>query len=152
MSDDHRHNTDHVDGTIRAECPNIEDDPDKHLSITVQYEDVVDTTIFEEVMDTWPECGECGAELETIHQQEPSEVLTDGGQSDWTDDHCAYCRDCGWYATPDSHEHASVNADAEAHVTFNPEHTVRQGVTESIREEAELRLIESRTDRDGGER
>jgi len=72
---DYKHNTDRVDGTVIAECPNIEDDPETHLSFTVDYSDAADTTIFGELMDQWPECGECGAELQAIHEQEPSEVI-----------------------------------------------------------------------------
>jgi len=71
----HRHATDRVDGTVVAECPNIEDDPEEHLSFEVAYSDSADTGIFDELMDTWPTCGECGAELDAMHQQEPSEVL-----------------------------------------------------------------------------
>ena len=71
----HRHATDRIDGTVVAECPNIEDDPEEHLSFSVEYSDSADTEIFNELMDTWPACGECGAELQAIHQQEPSEVL-----------------------------------------------------------------------------
>jgi len=72
---DHKHATDRVDGTVIAECPNIDDDPDAHLSFVVEYSDAADTDIFEEVMDEWPDCGECGAELDAVHQQEPHEVL-----------------------------------------------------------------------------
>lgn len=71
----HRHATDRVDGTVVAECPNIKDDPEAHLSFEVAYSDSADTGIFDELMDTWPTCGECGAELDAMHQQEPSEVL-----------------------------------------------------------------------------
>jgi len=71
----HRHATDRADGTVVAECPNIEDDPEAHLSFTVEYSDSADTGIFNELMDAWPTCGECGAELQAMHQQEPSEVL-----------------------------------------------------------------------------
>jgi len=71
----HRHATDRVDGTVVAECPNIGDDPEAHLSFEIEYTDAVNTDIFDELMDTWPTCGECGAELQAIHQQEPSEVL-----------------------------------------------------------------------------
>jgi hypothetical protein len=72
---EYSHATDRVDGTVVAECPNIEDDPELHLSFTVEYSDAADTEIFTELMDEWPACGECGAELQAIHQQEPSEVL-----------------------------------------------------------------------------
>ena len=75
MSDGHRHSTDRVDGTVVAECPNIEDDPEAHLSFVADYSDAADTTIFEELLETFPECGECGAELQALHQQEPTEVL-----------------------------------------------------------------------------
>ena len=71
----HRLGTDRVDGVLTAECPNIADDPEEHLAITVEYEDAADTTIFEELMETFPECGECGAELQALNQQQPSEVL-----------------------------------------------------------------------------
>jgi len=71
----HKHRTDCVDGTVIAECPNIEDDPEAHLSFTVEYSDAEGTEIFAELMDTWPNCGECGAELQAMHQQEPSEVI-----------------------------------------------------------------------------
>jgi len=70
-----RHAADRVDGTVVAECPNLDDDPEAHLSFTVEYGDAADTEIFDELMDTWPACGECGAELDAIHQQEPAEVL-----------------------------------------------------------------------------
>lgn len=72
---DHRLSTDRVDGTVVAECPNIDEDPTAHLSVTVEYEDAADTEIFEELLDTWTACGECGAELQALHQQEPTEVL-----------------------------------------------------------------------------
>jgi|APHM01.1.fsa_nt_gi hypothetical protein len=76
MGDDsHRHSTDRVNGVVIAECPNIDDDPDAHLSFTVEYGDAADTTIFQELMDEWPACGECGAEMQAIHHQEPKEVL-----------------------------------------------------------------------------
>jgi len=71
----HRHATDRVDGVVIAECPNLDDDPEAHLSFTVEYSDAADTEIFRELMDEWPACGECGAELDAIHQQEPSEVI-----------------------------------------------------------------------------
>jgi len=71
----HKHNTDRVDGEVIGECPNIEDDPETHLSYRVEYSDTVDTGIFEELVETFPSCGECGAELDVIHQQEPAEVL-----------------------------------------------------------------------------
>jgi hypothetical protein len=67
--------TDRVDGTVIAECPNIGDDPEAHLSFTVDYSDAADTDIFNELMEEWPACGECGAELDAIHQQEPTQVL-----------------------------------------------------------------------------
>ena len=70
-----RHATDRVDGTIVAECPNLKDDPESHLHITAEYEDAADTDIFDAVMEAWPECGECGAELDAIHHQEATEVL-----------------------------------------------------------------------------
>lgn len=70
-----RHATDRVDGTVIAECPNIDEDPEEHLSFEVEYSDAADTTIFDELMETWPECGECGAELDAVHQQEPTEVI-----------------------------------------------------------------------------
>jgi len=72
---EYKHNTDRVDGTVIAECPNIDDDPEAHLSFEVDYSDAADTDVFDELMDTWPECGECGAELQSIHQQELSEVI-----------------------------------------------------------------------------
>lgn len=71
----HRHATDCVDGTVVAECPNIEEDPESHLSFTADYGDAADTDIFEELLDAFPTCGECGSELQAIHQQEPAEVL-----------------------------------------------------------------------------
>ena len=71
----HRHSTDRVDGTIVAECPNKEAPMDDHLSAVVDYEDAADTTIFEEFIDAFETCGACGAELDYIGQQEPSEVL-----------------------------------------------------------------------------
>jgi hypothetical protein len=33
MASDHRHSTDRVDGTIIAECPNLEDTSEEHLRI-----------------------------------------------------------------------------------------------------------------------
>lgn len=75
MTSGHRHATDRVEGAIVAECPNIEDDPEAHLSIEVEYEAAADTSIFEELLETWPACGECGAELQSLHQHEPTEVL-----------------------------------------------------------------------------
>ena len=71
----HRHGTDRVDGVVIAECPNLADDPERHLRFEVEYHDSADTELFSELMDEWPACGECGAELDVIHQQEPSEVL-----------------------------------------------------------------------------
>ena len=71
----HKHRTDRVDGTVVAECPNIDADPETHLSFVVEYEDAADTELFDELMNTWPVCGECGAELNAIHQKTQSEVL-----------------------------------------------------------------------------
>jgi len=66
-------------------------------------------------------------------------------------DHYAYCQDCDWYATPEEHDYADVNADADVHATFHSAHTVTQGVSEYVREEAELRSIEAGTgDSTGG--
>ena len=72
---DHRHKTDRADGTVIAECPNLEDDPENHLSFEIEYQDAADTEIFEELMAQWPACGECGADLDAIHHQQPREVL-----------------------------------------------------------------------------
>ena len=72
---DYRHATDRVDGVIVAECPNIDDNPETHLSFTVEYSDAIGAELFEELMDEWPSCGECGAELDAIHKQEQTEVL-----------------------------------------------------------------------------
>jgi len=75
MTDDHRHATDRVTGTAIAECPNIRRDPEAHLTICLEYSDAADTDIFAELMNAYPECGECGAELDAAHQQEPAEVI-----------------------------------------------------------------------------
>jgi hypothetical protein len=69
-----RHATDHTNGTVIAMCPHVADDPEAHLSFTVQYSDT-DTAIFDELMDAWPTCTRCGAELNAVHHQEPAEVL-----------------------------------------------------------------------------
>ena len=79
MSDDfaggYRHATDRVAGTAIAECPNIDEDPEEHLSITVEYEDAADADLLGDLLGAFPECGECGAELEALSQEEPVEVL-----------------------------------------------------------------------------
>lgn len=75
MSGGYRHATDRVDGTIIAECPNKEHPDDDHLSATVEYEDAADTEIFDEFNEAFSTCGVCGAELEVIGQQEPTEVI-----------------------------------------------------------------------------
>lgn len=75
MTGGHRHSTDRVDGTIIGECPNVDDDPEEHLLIEIEYRDAADTDTFEEFMDEFSYCWGCGAELDYIHQQEQSEVL-----------------------------------------------------------------------------
>ena len=69
-----RHATDRTNGTVIAECPHVADNPETHLSFTVTYSDT-DTAIFDELMDAWPTCIECGAELDAVHQQAPAEVM-----------------------------------------------------------------------------
>jgi len=69
-----RHATDRADGTVIAECPHVEDNPEAHLSFTVKYINT-DTAIFDELMDAWPTCTGCGAELDAVHHQEPAEVV-----------------------------------------------------------------------------
>jgi hypothetical protein len=83
---DHRHNTDRTDGRIVAECPNIDNDPNRHLSIEVEYETAVGDDVLDDLTEAWSECGHCGAELDVIDYREPTEVLTDGG-TDTTNDH-----------------------------------------------------------------
>lgn len=39
----------------------------------------------------------------------------------------AYCQNCGWYATPDDHDHEDVPTDAEHHVRIKETHTVSVG-------------------------
>lgn len=71
----HRHATDRVDGVIIAECPNIEHPHDDHLKAVVEYEDAVDNEMLELFRTAWDTCGKCGADLDVMIQEEPSEVL-----------------------------------------------------------------------------
>ena len=71
----HRHATDRVDGVIIAECPNKEYPDDDHLTAIVEYEDAVDNDLLETFKSAWDTCGKCGAELDVVSQEEPSEVL-----------------------------------------------------------------------------
>jgi hypothetical protein len=71
----HRLSTDRVDGTIIAKCPNKEHEDDGHLEIHADYEDCADNTLLEELLDAFPDCGECGTALDWIRHEEPSEVL-----------------------------------------------------------------------------
>lgn len=71
----HRHATDRVDGKILAKCPNKENEDDPHLKIEAEYEDCAANTMLEELIENFPECGECDAELDYIQSETPSEVL-----------------------------------------------------------------------------
>jgi hypothetical protein len=77
----HKHGTDRVDVTILAECPNTVTHGDEHLRIEAEFGRAKDAEIVkEELVEVYPECGECGADLDVIVHSEPSEVLTDGGR------------------------------------------------------------------------
>lgn len=72
---DHRLATDRVDGTIVAECPNKEYPDDDHLTVAVEYEEAAINTLVEEFIDAFETCGECGADLDYVAEERPSEVL-----------------------------------------------------------------------------
>jgi hypothetical protein len=75
MPSDHRHATDRVDGTIVAECPNKDHEDDDHLAAVVEYHDASDTDLLEQFAAAFETCRECGAEVDYIRQEEPTEVL-----------------------------------------------------------------------------
>jgi len=75
MSDGHRHATDRTDGTIIAECPNLSDDPDAHLSVEISYETAVGDDVLDDLLAMVSECRECGAELDVLDYRAPTEVL-----------------------------------------------------------------------------
>ena len=72
---DYRHATDRVDGTIIAECPNKQHTDDDHLSAAVEYEDAVDNDLLATFREAFPECGECGADLDFIGSETATEVI-----------------------------------------------------------------------------
>lgn len=70
-----RHATDRVDGKIVAQCPNAEHQDDPHLQVQAQYDDAASNGLMETFKDAWDVCGECGAKLDYVAQETPSEVL-----------------------------------------------------------------------------
>lgn len=72
---DFRHGTDRVDGQIIAECPNKEAPYDDHLSAVVEYEESAINDLPETFKEAFGTCGECGAELDFIANEKPSEVI-----------------------------------------------------------------------------
>jgi len=79
----HRHDTDRVDGTLIAECPNSTAPDDDHLQIEVNYEAAADAAaeLVADIREAWPDCGECGATLQWLDASEPGEVMTGGGHA-----------------------------------------------------------------------
>lgn len=63
-----RHATDRIDGTMLAECPNGCQSWELEISTSKHSLDEV-------VPDAFRECSVCGAEMDTISQEQPSEVL-----------------------------------------------------------------------------
>jgi len=73
-----RYDTDRVDGTLIAECPNVTTPDDNHLQIKIDYMGAGDTVgeVVADIRETWLNCGECGAMLRWLNASEPAEVLT----------------------------------------------------------------------------
>jgi hypothetical protein len=72
----HKHATDREDVTIIAECPNVEGSADDHLQINAQVGKAKNVeAVKEEPVKGWPQCGECGSELDVVALSEPSEVI-----------------------------------------------------------------------------
>jgi hypothetical protein len=71
----YRHSTDRVDGTIIAECPHLDEAPEQHLRIEMDYETSVGDDVLDDLVEAWPECGECGAELDVLDFREQTEVI-----------------------------------------------------------------------------
>ncbi|WP_302083528.1 hypothetical protein [Salinibaculum rarum] len=69
---DHHLSTYHVDGTLVVECPNKNRADDQHFMATVQYNDTIDDSKYEEFIDAAPRCKECGATVEFTAYKESS--------------------------------------------------------------------------------
>ncbi|AZH24788.1 hypothetical protein [Haloplanus aerogenes] len=60
---------------IIAECPNLNETPEEHLRIKGDYETSVDDDVLDDLVEAWPGCGKCGADLYVLDFQEPTEVI-----------------------------------------------------------------------------
>ena len=78
----HRHATDRTDWTLIAECPNngadhplLGDDPEKvHLTIEAHATNAANTAR-ETILVEGSDCSVCGAELDVVIEERPTEVL-----------------------------------------------------------------------------